>query len=101
MVLTDMKYNKLIDRLPMHLRQFIVEQHYENYTPVDQAVWRYVMRQNYNYLRNVAHPAYVEGLAKTGISIDRIPDIDEMNDILANIGWAAVTVDGFIHPSAF
>ncbi len=43
----------------------------------------------------------MEGLAKTGISIEKIPDIDEMNKILSKIGWAAVTVDGFIPPAAF
>ncbi len=93
--------NENIRRLPNHLRQFIVDQNYERYTPVDHAVWRYVMRQNYNFLREYAHLIYFDGLEKTGIGVERIPSILEMNDILAGIGWAAVTVDGFIPPAAF
>jgi len=87
--------------LPDHLKQFVVDQGYERYTPVDHAVWRYIMRQNLDFLRDHAHDAYVEGLRKTGISVERIPKIEEMNEILGRIGWAAVTVDGFIPPAAF
>jgi phenylalanine-4-hydroxylase len=59
------------------------------------------MKQNLRKLTSVAHPAYLDGLAKTGISIESIPSIDEMNVILSKLGWAAVAVDGFIPPSAF
>ena len=93
--------NQSLQNLPDYLRQFIVDQQYHRYTPVDHAVWRYVMRQNYNFLKDRAHAAYVEGLSKTGISLERIPSILEMNKILDKIGWAAVTVDGFIPPAAF
>lgn len=93
--------NPIIGRLPNHLKQFIVNQRYDLYTPIDHAVWRYVMRQNYNYLKETAHPAYVQGLEQTGIAIDTIPSIEGMNEILGQIGWAAVTVDGFIPPAAF
>ncbi|MDT0555860.1 aromatic amino acid hydroxylase [Patiriisocius hiemis] len=93
--------NELIDRLPPHLKQYIKPQNYENYTPINQAVWRYVMRKNVDYLSKVAHNSYVEGLQKTGISIDSIPSMYGMNRILKEIGWAAVAVDGFIPPNAF
>src|SRR3990172_143151 len=93
--------NQALINLPNHLRQFIVDQQYHRYTPIDHAVWRYVMRQNYNFLKEHAHPAYVEGLRRTGISVEYIPSIMEMNEILDKIGWAAVTVDGFIPPAAF
>lgn len=93
--------NAVIQKLPKHLKSFIVDQDYARYTPVDQAVWRYVMRQNIHYLGHVAHRSYLTGLKKTGISVEHIPSIEEMNGILQNIGWAAVTVDGFIPPSAF
>jgi len=93
--------NEKLNNLPAHLKKFMVPQDYDSYTPVNHAVWRYVMRQNVNYLSKVAHPSYLEGLEKTGITLDRIPSIKEMNDILGKIGWAACTVDGFIHPQAF
>lgn len=93
--------NAIVDKLPKHLKSFIIPQNYDRYTPQDQSVWRYVMRQNIRHLDNVAHASYMEGLNRTGISIDHIPSLEEMNMILSKIGWAAVTVDGFIPPAAF
>ena len=93
--------NELIDRLPPHLKQYIKPQNYDHYTPINQAVWRFVMRKNVDYLSTVAHESYVDGLKKTGISIDSIPSMYGMNRILKEIGWAAVAVDGFIPPNAF
>lgn len=97
----DFETNELIDRLPPHLKQYIKPQNYEHYTAVNQAVWRYVMRKNVDYLSRVAHTSYVDGLERTGISIDEIPSMYGMNRILKEIGWAAVAVDGFIPPNAF
>lgn len=93
--------NPILDKLPKHLKQFIKPQNYDDYSAIDQAVWRYVMRKNVDYLSTVAHSSYVEGLKKTGISIDHIPNMYGMNRILKEIGWAAVAVDGFIPPAAF
>ncbi|SDH33422.1 aromatic amino acid hydroxylase [Myroides phaeus] len=93
--------NELIERLPNHLKQFIKPQNYEDYNPINQAVWRYVMRKNVDYLSKVAHESYLEGLEKTGISVESIPSMYGMNRILKEIGWAAVAVDGFIPPNAF
>jgi phenylalanine-4-hydroxylase len=93
--------NPQVAALPRHLKQFIVSQHYEHYTPVDHAVWRYVMRQNYSYLKDVAYYPYIPGLQKAGLTIEKIPDLQDMNNALAKIGWGAVTVDGFIPPAAF
>jgi phenylalanine-4-hydroxylase len=93
--------NPLIDRLPKHLKQFIKPQDYNDYTPINQAVWRYVMRKNVDYLSKVAHESYLDGLQKTGLEVDSIPNMYGMNRILKEIGWAAVAVDGFIPPNAF
>ena len=93
--------NPLIDRLPPHLKQFIKPQEYSDYSAIDQAVWRFVMRKNVSYLSSVAHESYAKGLEMTGIDIDHIPSMYGMNRILKEIGWAAVAVDGFIPPNAF
>ncbi|WP_299549395.1 aromatic amino acid hydroxylase [Seonamhaeicola sp.] len=93
--------NPILNKLPRHLKQFMKPQNYEDYSAIDQAVWRYVMRKNVNFLSTVAHKSYLEGLKQTGISIDSIPNMYGMNRILKDIGWAAVAVDGFIPPNAF
>ena len=59
------------------------------------------MRLNINSLKNIAHECYIDGLNKTGIDSDQIPEMEGMNRILKEIGWAAVAVDGFIPPNAF
>lgn len=93
--------NNVTKKLPKHLHKFVVQQPYEEYTPQNQAVWRYVMRMNVDYLSKVAHKSYIPGLEKTGISTENIPRMEGMNRILKEIGWAAVSVDGFIPPNAF
>lgn len=98
---TQFESNPLIDRLPKHLKQFIKPQVYADYSPINQAVWRYVMRKNVDYLGKVAHSSYLDGLKKTGLDINNIPNMYGMNRILKQIGWAAVAVDGFIPPNAF
>jgi len=95
------KFNKITKRLPKHLHKFIVKQPYANYTAQNQAVWRYVMRVNIDFLSKVADKSYIEGLKKAGISEENIPKMEGMNRILKDIGWAAVSVDGFIPPNAF
>ncbi|UKM64809.1 aromatic amino acid hydroxylase [Flavobacteriaceae bacterium GSB9] len=97
----NIETNPILNRLPKHLKQFIKPQNYEQYSAVDQAVWRYVMRKNVDFLSQVAHKSYVVGLNQTGISVNSIPNMYGMNRILKDIGWAAVAVDGFIPPNAF
>src|SRR5213595_2442383 len=93
--------NAAVAACPKHLLQFAVDQRYDDYTSVDHAVWRFIMRQNTFFLREYAHKVYFQGLLDTGISFERIPRIQEMNDILGKIEWGAVAVDGFIPPAAF
>jgi len=93
--------NAAVAATPKHLLQFAVDQRYNDYTPVDHAVWRFIMRQNIFFLREYAHKVYFQGLLDTGISFERIPRIEEMNEILGRIDWGAVAVDGFIPPAAF
>lgn len=94
-------HNLQVSQLPGYLKQFIVDQHYERYTAIDHAVWRYVMRQNYSHLHHIAYYPYIPGLQKAGLSMEKIPHLQTMNDALGQIGWGAVTVDGFIPPAAF
>jgi len=98
---SEIEFNEVTSKLPKSLHSFIVKQPYKEYTFQNQAVWRYVMRLNVDFLKNVAHKSYINGLKLTGISIDEIPRMEGMNRILKDIGWAAVAVDGFIPPNAF
>ena len=39
--------------IPSHLKPFVSTQHYDQYTPVNHAVWRYIMRQNHSFLKTL------------------------------------------------
>jgi phenylalanine-4-hydroxylase len=90
-----------IAALPPHLRRFVVAQDYDAYTARDHAVWRHILHRLTAHLRDRAHPRYLAGLDATGIEIERIPSIDEMNLKLVRVGWRAVAVRGFIPPAVF
>lgn len=87
--------------LPKHLQKYVVEQNYAKYTPVEQASWRYILRQLKAFLSVHAHESYVEGLSKTGIEIESIPHIEDISAKLEKFGWRAIPVSGFIPPAAF
>jgi len=90
-----------LERVPPHLRRFVVRQDYAQYTEEDHAVWRFVVLQTHARLLETAHEAYRSGFDATGISVDRIPRIDEVSERLSRFGWRAVCVDGFVPPRAF
>src|ERR1051325_8319923 len=46
--------NAAVAATPKHLLQFAVDQRYDDYTPVDHAVWRFIMRQNIFFRRDYA-----------------------------------------------
>lgn len=97
----DSTYRKLVDELPAHLKPFVKAQDYSRYSPKDHTAWRVLLRLLTRQLSESAHPVYLEGMEKTGITLDRIPTIEGMNKKLAELGWAAVVVDGFIPPAIF
>ena len=93
--------NETYNRLPAFLKSYCAVQCYERYTAQDQAVWRYALRQLHDFLCKHAVPIYHEGLHKTGITIDAIPRIEDMDAALAEFGWGAAAVEGFIPPIIF
>jgi phenylalanine-4-hydroxylase len=92
---------RAIERLPAHLRRFVVDQDHGAYTARDHAVWRHIMHRLAERLKDTAHGSYLAGLAATGIGLERIPSLDEMNAKLEALGWSAVGVRGFIPPAVF
>ncbi len=91
----------VINNLPAHLQPFIAIQHYEQYTPRDHAIWRFLLHQLKFSLQDSAHPTYFDGLEKTGIGLEAIPRIEDINQQINALGWQAVAVDGFLPPAVF
>jgi len=89
------------DSLPAYLKRYVVAQNYERYTPTEHATWRYIMRRARDFFSRHAVSSYAEGISQTGIPMDRIPKIDEIDTHLQKFGWGAIGVSGFIPPAAF
>jgi phenylalanine-4-hydroxylase len=93
--------SKSRDNLPQHLLEHIVVQDYSLYTSIDQAVWRFIMKISVPFFKDHAHETYLKGLEQTGIPLEKIPFVDEMDEKLDRFGWGASTVKGFIPPVTF
>jgi phenylalanine-4-hydroxylase len=90
-----------IAETPPHLRIYLSRQDYSLYTPMDQASWRFIQKVGRPFFAEHAHAKYLDGLRETGITPERIPRIEEMDEKLRRFGWRAVPVIGFIPPAAF
>ena len=90
-----------VNKIPNHLKQYIVDQEYKRYTIIDHKVWSFIMDISIPFFKKYAHSSYYEGLNKTGITLDKIPSIENMNEKMSLIGWGVVPVRGFIPPWAF
>jgi phenylalanine-4-hydroxylase len=91
----------VISSLPNHLQPYVATQDYSLYSPRDQAVWRFLLYQLSENLASTAEKIYTQGLIETGIGLESIPKIEEINRALQKIGWRAVVVDGFLPPAIF
>ncbi len=92
---------RAIQALPKHLQRFVVPQDCDAYTQRDHAVWRHILGRLTEHLKDKAVDSYLRGLEATGIGLERIPSLDEMNEKLSRLGWSAVSVRGFIPPAVF
>lgn len=87
--------------VPEYLRPFVAQQDASLYTPMDHAAWRFILKISRKFFTDHAHEKYINGLRETGISLERIPLVTEMDECLQKFGWRAVPVNGFIPPSVF
>ncbi|MEK6555406.1 MAG: aromatic amino acid hydroxylase, partial [Bdellovibrionota bacterium] len=92
---------KALQRIPAHLKRYLVKQNLGRYTPKDHAVWRFILRELTTFHNKNAHPSYRKGVKATGITTDRIPSIAHIDKCLKKFGWRAAGVSGFIPPAAF
>jgi phenylalanine-4-hydroxylase len=92
---------KALQRIPAHLKRYLVKQNLGRYTPKDHAVWRFILRELTHFHNKNAHSSYKKGVKATGITLDRIPSIDHIDKCLKKFGWRAAGVSGFIPPAAF
>jgi len=96
-----MKMQRTTEDIPPHLCRYLIQQDPSLYTPIDQACWRFILKLSQAFFEKNAHQIYLNGLSETGISVEKIPLIEEMDECLRKFNWRAVSVSGFIPPAAF
>jgi phenylalanine-4-hydroxylase len=87
--------------IPKHLKKYIIKQDYSQYNEINQSTWRFIMAISIDFFKKYGHNIYLEGLNKTGISLNKIPKISDINSKLNKFNWGALPVRGFIPPNAF
>ncbi|MDE3269358.1 MAG: aromatic amino acid hydroxylase [Pseudomonadota bacterium] len=87
--------------MPSYLKRYCAVQAYDSYTAQDHAVWRHALQQLTSYLAEHAVAIYPRGLVATGITLEKIPRIEDIDACMGKFGWGAVAVEGFIPPKTF
>lgn len=95
------KTHPFTEKIPEYLQPYIARQDPSLYTAIDHASWRFILKISRAFFTNNAHEKYLQGLKETGISLERIPLIQEMDQCLRKFNWQAVPVRGFIPPAVF
>jgi phenylalanine-4-hydroxylase len=86
-------------QLPAALRRHIVPQRHDDYGPAAHATWcqlRERTAQLVHELKLWLHPDYIEGFRRLILPWSRIPTVAEVSEALAEFGWSAVCVDGYL-----
>jgi phenylalanine-4-hydroxylase len=79
-----------------------MKQEYSNYTMEDFEVWRTLFERQMKILPNCASKSYLQALDTVGFRADKIPDFDEVNEILGRTsGWKLAVVPNIIPNEEF
>ena len=97
----DLSYYQYPD-YPQMKPDFTVAQDYAHYTAEDHAIWRDLYTRQMGLIDGRASAEYVEGAKKLQLAPDRIPNFDELSEILYKAtGWEIAAVPGLIPDDVF
>ena len=89
------------DDLPQ-AADYTVQQPLHLYTEQDHQTWRTLYARQAQLLNGRACDEYLRGLQQLRMSHERVPDFNELNDILrAHTGWQIVAVNGLVPDEVF
>ena len=89
------------DDLPQ-AADYTVQQPLHLYTEQDHQTWRTLYARQAQLLNGRACEEYLRGLQQLRMSHERVPDFNELNDILrAHTGWQIVAVNGLVPDEVF
>ena len=79
-----------------------IPQGWDRYTPSEHAVWNALYDRQTELLRGRACDAFVAGMNALPIEPDRIPDFEQLGEVLLRAtGWQVVAVPGLVPDEVF
>ncbi len=79
-----------------------MRQEYDKYTEEDFKVWGLLFARQMNLLPSLASKAYLQGIKEMNFCVEKIPNFQEINQILGKTtGWAVEVVPGLIPQREF
>jgi len=80
---------------------YVVEQSWDDYTPVEHALWARLLQRQFRLIQKYGAPQVLAGLKALHIA-DHVPRFDEASKVLrAATGWEIVAVPGLIPEQNF
>ncbi|AZG12994.1 phenylalanine 4-monooxygenase [Cupriavidus pauculus] len=81
---------------------FTIAQPVHRYTDTDHATWRKLYDRQAAMLEGRVCDEFLQGLATLGMARDRVPDFDQLNEMLMRAtGWQVVAVPGLVPDEVF
>lgn len=85
--------------VPAAWRRYIVRQRHRDYSQAAHATWQRLRARTAELVHDLnpwLHPAYSEGFRRLILPWATIPTVAEVSESLAEFGWRAVCVDGYL-----
>lgn len=86
--------------LPEELQKRVVPQEDVTFTSEDRVIWSNWVRGAGGSLERVDY-RYLEGLEAMAFDPLRIPTLEDLDDRLAEVGWTAMYVDGYLNSRSY
>lgn len=75
---------------------------FSSFTATDHDTWRQLFNKSYKSRNEQAHPLFSEGVARLGMTDDKIPSLEEINRRLSQLsGWRVIAVKGLVDGVGF
>jgi phenylalanine-4-hydroxylase len=91
-------------RLPVAWERYFVPQRYSSYGSAAHQTWHKLVDRTASLVAELQawlHPAYVAGFRRLVARWARLPRLAQVNEDLAEFGWRAVCVDGYLPPRVY
>jgi len=90
--------------LPAAWKRYFVPQRHADYSQTAHATWQRLLERTAELVHDLnpwLHDSYKEGFRRLILPWSRIPSLLEVSEALAEFGWCAACVDGYLPPNVY